>query len=151
MSSIESSDTVTVINYPKAKVIGIYGLLGGAIGGLILISYIIVITIVKESISVNDALDFLKMLAAGAVFGFFLGLLPAFLTGYCASKLEIYFDSIRKVFPLFIIGFASTFLCIVWFILESASIDSVIGIVLFCCIGGASAIVTGLIALPKHK
>ena len=151
MSSIESSATVTVINYPKGKVIGIYGLLGGAIGGLILISYIIVITIVKESISVNDALDFIKMLAAGAVFGFFLGLLPAFLTGYCASKLEIYFDSIRKVFPLFIIGFTSTFLCIVWFILESASIDSVIGIVLFCCIGGASAIVTGLIALPKHK
>ena len=151
MSDLEISTAVTVSSYPKGRVIGTYGLLGGAIGGLIPISYIIVITIVKESISVNDALDFIKMLAAGAVFGFFLGLLPAFLTGYCASELEIYFDSIRKVLPLFTIGFMSTFLCIVWFMLESDSIDSIIRIILFCCIGGASAIVTGLIALPKHK
>ena len=81
MSKVDSNDTVTVINYPKGKVIGIYGLLGGAIGGLILISYIIVITIVKESISVNDALDFIKILAAGAVFGFFSGFVTSIFNG----------------------------------------------------------------------
>lgn len=151
MSDIENSATVTVSNYPKGKVIGLYGLLGGAIGGLIIPLCISVLSVIEGSASIQDVPDFIKMLAAGTVFGFFLGLLPALLTGYSAYKLEIYFDSIRKVFPLFAIGFMSTFLCIVWFLLESYSIDSVIGVVLFCCIGGASAIVTGLIALPKHK
>ena len=153
MSDIESKATVTVpsSSYPKGNVIGLYGLLGGAIGGLIIPLCISVLSVIEGSASIQDVPDFIKMLAAGAVFGFFLGLLPALLTGYSAYKVEIYFDSIRHVFPLFAIGFMSTFLCIVWFMLESYSIDSVIGIVLFCCIGGASAIATGLIALPKHK
>ncbi|MBH0063613.1 hypothetical protein [Psychrobacter sp. SZ93C1] len=153
MRGIESRAVVIVpsSSYPKGKVIGLYGLLGGAIGGLITFSYIIVLSVIKEGASIQDVPDFIKMLAAGAVFGFFLGLLPALLTGYSAYKLEIYFDSIRNVFPLFAIGFMSTFLCIVWFMLESYSTDSIINIILICCIGGASAIATGLIALPKHK
>lgn len=115
MSGIESRAVVIVpsSSYPKGKVIGLYGLLGGAIGGLITFSYIIVLSVIKEGASIQDVPDFIKMLAAGAVFGFFLGLLPALLTGYSAYKLEIYFDSIRNVFPLFAIGFMSTFLCIV--------------------------------------
>lgn len=151
MSNIESSSIVTISNYPKGKVIGLYGLLGGAIGGLITASYIIVLSVIEGRSSLQDIPNFITILAVGSVFGLPVGLLPALLTGYSAYKLEFYFDSIRKVLPLFTIGFVSTFLCIVWFILKSNSIDSVVNIMLVCCIGGASAIVTGLIALPKHK
>jgi hypothetical protein len=151
MSNIESSATITISNYPKGKVIGLYGLLGGAIGGLIATSFIIVFSVIEGSVSLQEIPDFIKILAVGTVFGFPLGLLPALLTGYSAYKLEIYFDSMRKVLPLFTVGFMSTFLCIVWFMLKSDSIDSVVNIMLICCVGGASAIVTGLIALPKHQ
>ena len=151
MSNIESSSTASVSNYSKGKVIVLYGLLGGAVGGLIIASYKIVLFVIEGSSSLQDIPNFITILAVGAVFGIPVGLLPALLTGYSAYKLEIYFDSIRKVFSLFVIGFMSTFLCIVWFMLESYSTDSIINIMLICCIGGASAIVTGLIALPKHK
>ena len=151
MNGIESSATVTVPSYPRGKVIGLYGLLGGAIGGLITASYIIVLSVIEGRSSLQDIPNFITILAVSSVFGLPVGLLPALLTGYIAYKLEFYFDSIRKVLPLFTIGFVGTFLCIVWFMLEAYSVDSIINIMLICCIGGASAIVTGLIALPKHK
>ena len=152
MSSIESSATVTVINYPKGKVIGIYGLLGGAIGGLILFLYIAIGMSIDIGIPLRDSLLFVKMAPVFILVGFFGGLLPALLAGYIVSKFEIYFHSVAKVFPLFIIGFISTFLFVVWFMIGDGSVNSsMTSDILFCCNGGVSAIITGLIALPKHK
>ena len=154
MSDIEISATVTVpsSSYPKGNVIGLYGLLGGVVGGLILFLYIAIGMSIDIGIPLRDSLLFVKMAPVFILVGFFGGLLPALLAGYIVSKFEIYFHSVAKVFPLFIIGFISTFLFVVWFMIGDGSVNSsMTSDILFCCNGGVSAIITGLIALPKHK
>ncbi|MCH1783164.1 hypothetical protein [Psychrobacter glaciei] len=152
MSDIESSATVTVPSYPKGKVIGLYGLLGGVVGGLILFLYIAIGMSIDIGIPLRDSLLFVKVAPAFILSGFFGGLLPALLAGYIVSKFKIYFNSVAKVIPLFIIGFMSTFSFVVWFMIGDGSVNSsMTSDILFCCNGGVSAIITGLIALPKHK
>ena len=152
MSDIEISATATASSYPKAKVIGTYGLLGGVVGGVILFLYIAIGMLIDIGIPLRDSLLFVKIAPAFILAGFFGGLLPALLAGYIVSKFEIYFHSVAKVFPLFIIGFISTFLFVVWFMIGDGSVNSsMTSDILFCCNGGVSAIITGLIALPKHK
>ena len=152
MSKVDSNVTITVPNYPKGKVIGTYGLLGGVVGGLILFLYIAIGMSIDIGIPLRDTLLFVKIAPAFILAGFFGGLLPALLAGYIVSKFEIYFHSVAKVFPLFIIGFISTFLFVVWFMIRDGSVNSsMTSDILFCCNGGVSAIITGLIALPKHK
>ena len=152
MSKVDINATITVPNYPKGKVIGTYGLLGGVVGGLILFLYIAIGMSIDIGIPLRDSLPFVKIAPAFILAGFFGGLLPALLAGYIVSKFEIYFHSVAKVFPLFIIGFISTFLFVVWFMIGDGSVNSsMTSDILFCCNGGVSAIITGLIALPKHK
>lgn len=152
MSKVDINATITVPNYPKGKVIGTYGLLGGVVGGLILFLYIAIGMSIDIGIPLRDSLLFVKIAPVFILAGFFGGLLPALLAGYIVSKFEIYFHSVAKVFPLFIIGFISTFLFVVWFMIGDGSVNSsMTSDILFCCNGGVSAIITGLIALPKHK
>lgn len=152
MSKVDSNAEITLPSYPKAKVIGTYGLLGGVVGGLILFLYIAIGMSIDIGIPLRDSLLFVKIAPAFILAGFFGGLLPALLAGYIVSKFEIYFHSVAKVFPLFIIGFISTFLFVVWFMIGDGSVNSsMTSDILFCCNGGVSAIITGLIALPKHK
>lgn len=152
MSKVDSNATITVPNYPKGKVIGTYGLLGGVVGGLILFLYIAIGMSIDIGIPLRDSLLFVKIAPVFILSGFFGGLLPALLADYIVSKFEIYFHSVAKVFPLFIIGFISTFLFVVWFMIGDGSVNSsMTSDILFCCNGGVSAIITGLIALPKHK
>ncbi|WP_314884534.1 hypothetical protein [Psychrobacter immobilis] len=152
MSKVDINATITVPNYPKGKVIGTYGLLGGVVGGLILFLYIAIGMSIDIGIPLRDSLLFVKIAPVFILAGFFRGLLPALLAGYIVSKFEIYFHSVAKVFPLFIIGFISTFLFVVWFMIGDGSVNSsMTSDILFCCNGGVSAIITGLIALPKHK
>ena len=154
MSDIEISATVTVpsSSYPKGNVIGLYGLLGGVVGGLILFLYIAIGMSIDIGIPLRDSLLFVKMAPVFILVGFFGGLLPALLAGYIVSKFKICFNSVAKVLPLFIIGFISTFLFVIWFMIGDGSVNSsMTSDILFCCNGGVSAIITGLIALPKHK
>ena len=152
MSKVDINATITVPIYPKGKVIGTYGLLGGVVGGLILFLYIAIGMSIDIGIPLRDSLLFVKIAPVFILAGFFRGLLPALLAGYIVSKFEIYFHSVAKVFPLFIIGFISTFLFVVWFMIGDGSVNSsMTSDILFCCNGGVSAIITGLIALPKHK
>ncbi|MGP5175782.1 hypothetical protein [Psychrobacter immobilis] len=152
MSKVDINATITVPIYPKGKVIGTYGLLGGVVGGVILFLYIAIGMSIDIGIPLRDSLLFVKIAPAFILAGFFGGLLPALLAGYIVSKFEIYFHSVAKVFPLFIIGFISTFLFVVWFMIGDGSVNSsMTSDILFCCNGGVSAIITGLIALPKHK
>ena len=148
MSKVDSNDTVTVTNYPKGKVIGVYGLSGGAIGGLIVFLYMLVI---DGNIFRQELTDIFKMLLASIVGGFFFGLLPALVAGLTICKLKIVFDSILKIVPLFFIGFFSTFIFSVWIIATDVFLEKIIFGLVFSLIGGASAVITGLIALPKHK
>ena len=152
MSKVDINATITVPNYPKGKVIGTYGLLGGVVGGLILFLYIAIGMSIDIGIPLRDSLLFVKIAPVFILAGFFGGLLPALLAGYIVSKFKICFNSVAKVLPLFIIGFISTFLFVVWFMIGDGSVNSsMTSDILFCCNGGVSAIITGLIALPKHK
>ena len=148
MSKVDSNDTVTVTNYPKGKVIGVYGLSGGAIGGLIVFLYMLVI---DGNIFRQELTDIFKMLLASIVGGFFFGLLPTLVAGLTICKLKIVFDSILKIVPLFFIGFFSTFIFSVWIIATDVFLEKIIFGLVLSLIGGASAVITGLIALPKHK
>ena len=152
MSKVDINATITVPIYPKGKVIGTYGLLGGVVGGLILFLYIAIGMSIDIGIPLRDSLLFVKIAPAFILAGFFGGLLPALLAGYIVSKFKICFNSVAKVLPLFIIGFISTFLFVIWFMIGDGSVNSsMTSDILFCCNGGVSAIITGLIALPKHK
>ena len=151
MSDIEISATATASSYPKAKVIGTYGLLGGAIGGLIVCLYMIVMLVIDGNIFRQELTDIFKMLLASIVGGFFFGLLPTLVAGLTICKLKIVFDSILKIVPLFFIGFFSTFIFSVWIIATDVFLEKIIFGLVFSLIGGASAVITGLIALPKHK
>ena len=151
MSKVDSNAITTATSYPRGKVIGVYGLLGGVVGGLILFLYIAIGMSIDIGIPLRDPLLFFKMAPAFILVGFFGGLLPALLTGYVVSKLKMYFDSVAKVFPLFMIGFMSTFLFVVWFMIGDGSADSTTSDILFCCNGGVSAIITGWFVLPKHQ
>ena len=152
MSKVDSNAEITLPSYPKAKVIGTYGLLGGVVGGLILFLYIAIGMSIDIGIPLRDSLLFVKIAPAFILAGFFGGLLPALLAGYIVSKFKICFNSVAKVLPLFMIGFISTFLFVVWFMIGDGSVNSsMTSDILFCCNGGVSAIITGLIALPKHK
>ena len=148
MSKVYINATITVTNYPKGKVIGTYGLLGGAIGGLIVFLYMLVI---DGNIFRQELTDIFKMLLASIVGGFFFGLLPTLVAGLTICKLKIVFDSILKIVPLFFIGFFSTFIFSVWIIATDVFLEKIIFGLVLSLIGGASAVITGLIALPKHK
>ena len=152
MSKVNNNATITVPGYPRGKVIGVYGLFGGMVGGLILFLYIAIGMSMAIGIPLRDSLLFVKMAPAFILAGFFGGLLPALLAGYIVSKFKIYFNSVAKVFPLFITGFISTFLFVMWFMIGDGSVNSsMISDILFCCNGGVSAIITGWFVLPKHK
>ena len=148
MSKVDINATVTVTNYPKGKVIGVYGLSGGAIGGLIVFLYMLVI---DGNIFRQELTDIFKMLLASIVGGFFFGLLPTLVAGLTICKLKIVFDSILKIVPLFFIGFFSTFIFSVWIIATDVFLEKIMFGLVLSLIGGASAVITGLIALPKHK
>jgi len=148
MSKVDSNATITVPNYPKGKVIGTYGLSGGAIGGLIVFLYMLVI---DGNIFRQELTDIFKMLLASIVGGFFFGLLPTLVAGLTICKLKIVFDSILKIVPLFFIGFFSTFIFAVWIIETDVFLEKIIFGLVVSLIGGASAVITGLIALPKYK
>ena len=155
MSDIEISATATASSYPKAKVIGTYGLLGGAIGGLIVCLYMIVMLVIDGNIFRQELTDIFKMLLASIVGGFFFGLLPTLVAGLTICKLKIVFDSILKIVPLFFIGFFigffSTFIFSVWIIETDVFLEKIIFGLVLSLIGGASAVITGLIALPKYE
>ena len=153
MSDIEISATATVTSYPKDKIIGSYGLLGGAIGGLIVFLYMIVMFIIDGNIFRQKLTDIFKMLLASivGVGGFFFGLIPSLIAALIITKFKIYFDSILKIIPLFIIGFFSSFICACFMIITEGFLGALRGISLYSSIGGFSAVVTGWFVLPRHK
>ena len=144
-------DKTTLSIYPKNKILAIYGLLGGAIGGLIYSSSITMLFLVEGDLSLQELPDVIKMILAFIFFGFSIGLLPALLAGFVISRLQICFDSIKKIVPLFVIGFISTFIFMIWFTLDENTITFTTSILSFCCTGGISAVITGWFALPKLK
>ena len=166
MNSIESGATVTVPNYPNGRVIGLYGLLGGAIGSSIIGLPIAIIGVIAGAITPAGfgVMQAMTILFSIIILGSLIGLLPSLVTGVVICHFQIYFDSSNDVLPLFIIGCLSTFIVFLAIILlpaglSASTLDNVILsgvaiVILFLpvsILGGISAIVTGRVVLPKHK
>ena len=153
MSDIEISTTVTASSYPKWKVIAQYLLLGGVVGsiGMLLILLITMILTGKIGEVAEYGLEAIVLVMLAIVVGFFAGLIPSLIAALIITKLKIYFDSILKIIPLFIIGFFSGFVCACFMIISEGFLGALGGMSLYGLIGGFSAVVTGWFVLPKHK
>ena len=153
MSDIEISAAANVSSYPKWKVIAQYLLLGGVIGttGIFLIVLIAMILTGKIVEVAEYGLEAFWIVLLIIVGGFFFGLIPSLIAALIITKFEIYFDSILKIIPLFIIGFFSGFVCASFMIISEGFFGALGGMSLYGFIGGLSAVVTGWFVLPKHK
>ena len=162
MSGIESSATVTVVNYPNGKVIGLYGLLGGAIGSSIIGLPIVILGVITSA--GFGVMEIVKILLSIIILGSMIGLLPSLVAGMVICHFETYFDSSNEVLPLFTIGFFSTFIVSLAIILLSiglpaGALDNVVlsGVAILILflpvsiLGGVSAVITGWFVLPKHS
>lgn len=153
MSDIEISAAATGSIYPKWKVIAQYLLLGGVIGtiGIFLIALIVMILTGKIVEVAEYSLEAFWIVLLIIVGGFFFGLIPSLIAALIITKFKIYFDSMLKVIPLFIIGFFSGFVCASFMIISEGFFGALGGMSLYGFIGGFSAVVTGWFVLPKHK
>ena len=162
MSGIESSATVTVVNYPNGKVIGLYGLLGGAIGSSIIGLPIVLLGAITSA--GFGVMEIVKILLSIIILGSLIGLLPSLVAGIVICKFKIYFDSSNEVLPLFSIGCLSTFIVSLAITLlltgfPAGALDKIVlsGVsilILFLpvsILGGVSAVITGWFVLPKHS
>lgn len=139
--------------YPKWKVIAQYLLLGGVIGtiGVFLIVLIVMILTGKIVEVAEYGLEAFWIVLLIIVGGFFFGLIPSLIAALIITKFKIYFDSMLKVIPLFIIGFFSGFVCASFMIISEGFFGALGSMSLCGLIGGLSAVVTGWFVLPKHK
>lgn len=141
------------ILYPKWKVIAQYLLLGGLIGTIGMFSIVLIVMILTGKIVevAEYGLEAFWIVLLVIVGGFFFGLIPSLIAALIITKFKIYFDSILKIIPLFIIGFFSGFVCACFMIISEGFLGALGGMSLYGLIGGFSAVVTGWFVLPKHK
>ncbi|OXL21845.1 hypothetical protein [Psychrobacter sp. DAB_AL32B] len=153
MSDIEVSTTVTASSYPKWKVIAQYLLLGGVVGSIGMLLILLITMIFTEKIGevAEYGLEAIVLIMLVIVVGFFAGLIPSLIAALIITKLKIYFDSILKIIPLFIIGFFSGFACACFMIITEGFLGALRGMSVYGFIGGFSAVVTGWLVLPKQK
>ena len=143
------------ILYPKWKVIAQYLLLGGLIGTIGMFSIVLIVMILTGKIVEVEIAEYgfevFWIIILIIVGGFFFGLIPSLIAALIITKFKIYFDSILKIIPLFIIGFFSGFVCACFMIISEGFLGALGGMSLYGFIGGFSAVVTGWFVLPKHK
>ena len=143
------------ILYPKWKVIAQYLLLGGLIGTIGMFSIVLIVMILTGKIVEVEIAEYgfevFWIIILIIVGGFFFGLIPSLIATLIITKFKIYFDSILKIIPLFIIGFFSGFVCACFMIISEGFLGALRGMSLYGLIGGFSAVVTGWFVLPKHK
>lgn len=128
-----SEISVVESSYPTGKVIIIYLLFGGPIGGVILIAFMLV-----GSFNLRD----FYLIFIGLVFGFVFGVIPATITGFLIAGFKFY-RTFKELFWSAIIG-ACTTIVVTVFIVSDVSF-----VVFRLLIGATSAVLTGLFALPK--
>ena len=143
------------ILYPKWKVIAQYLLLGGVIGTIGIFSIVLIVMILTGKIVEVEIAEYgfevFWIIILIIVGRFFFGLIPSLIAALIITKFKIYFDSILKIIPLFIIGFFSSFVCACFMIISEGFLGALGGMSLYGLIGGFSAVVTGWFVLPKHK
>ncbi len=124
---------VTENNYPTGKVILMYLLFGGPIGGAFLMSLVLI-----ESFALED----FYLIFAGLFLGFIFGVIPATLAGFLIASFKLHCNAKGLLWSA-IIGACTTIIVAISIGSDALAILSVI------LIGAISAVLTGLFALPK--
>lgn len=141
-------------NYPTDKVVSTYALLGGAIGGILIGIFLMVIKFPRYTGMDETFGDLLIGLFSFALYGAFFGLIPAMMTGWCVANRKIYLDDKANFFKIFVIGFivSGFFTAIMTVVFLYQEILSWLKyIFIFGSIGGLSSIIVGKFVLPKEK
>lgn len=143
----------TTKNYPTNKVITLYPLLGGFIGGVL----VGVLAEVSNLDTIKEIPEFIGTLLFFGVLGIFFGLIPASIAGFITAKCRLY-KNIWWHYPIItLIGFVPSALIGLGLILLEGIYKwnklSDIGffMVVLGAIGAISALIMAMIALPKKK
>lgn len=147
--------------YPKEKVILLFSLCGGAVGGFVLgislFLYFDFSDIIKNQniFTVKNLLETLLSLFGVSLAGVFFGFIPALITGiYLAMKEFIIINKKDYLSLLLTGGIITIFIFLILILLISTkgqTIDAYINLVflILFLIGGISAMICGKLFLPK--
>lgn len=126
--------------YPTSRVITLYLFFGGAVGGG-LIGLLLLLLIGK--------LGAILFIPIGMIWGLGLGLIPATLTGIFAA----YFELVREPKDLAVVTIVGAFITVIYtliaIIIMGENMEVIEVSVMAALLGGLSALVTGLLFLPK--
>lgn len=135
---------------PK-KVILVFSLLGGAIGGTIFIivkSFVILITHYIQTSSIE--ID-LKDILLAPIFGTILGFLPAFFTGLTITSLELTKSYLTHYLTVFLIGIITSAIVGMPLQVITARGFSFEYFVIYVFTGGVSSLILSKFVLPKAE
>lgn len=138
-------------NYPTKKVILVFSLLGGAIGGTIFIivkSFVILITHYIQTSSIE--ID-LKDILLAPIFGTILGFLPAFFTGLTITSLELTKSYLTHYLTVFLIGIITSAIVGMPLQVITAGGFSFEYFVIYVFTGGVSSLILSKFVLPKAE
>lgn len=126
--------------YPTSRVITLYLFFGGAVGGGLIGLLLLLLT---------GELGAVLFILIGMILGLGLGLIPAALTGIFAA----YFELVREPKDLAVVTIVGAFITVIYTLIAIVIMGEnmeVIGVsVMAALLGGVSALVTGLLFLPK--
>lgn len=130
----ESNEKLVVENnYPTGKVILMYLLFGGPIGGAFLMSLVLL-----ESFALED----FYLVFAGLFLGFIFGVIPATLAGFLIASFKLHRNAKGLLWSA-IIGACTTI------VVATSIAHDIEGVTFMMLIGVVSAVLTGLFALPR--
>lgn len=138
-------------SYPTSTIVSLYALFGGFIGGM----QVGVLAIGSNLDTPKELPEFLGTLLFFGIFGVFVGLIPATITGFVIAKLKLYKNIWRHYLIIALIGFVPSALCGVCLILMDGIhqgqklTDIIIFFGALGMIGAMSALLLALFVLPK--
>lgn len=138
--------------YPTNTVIKKYLLMGGPIGGLLLLPFFIIMEIIEDGgVKLSLILNIVPTIISLAVAGLILGFPPSLITGVTVGTAQLHFGSVKQGITIFIIGFVSTIVSI--FVFNSERGVNVLDemVLAIGAVGGLSAIICGILFVPKSK
>ena len=130
--------------YPTARVIILYALFGGIIGG----------ALVGSVISISSMwYGFFLIILMAMGYGFLIGLLPALITGTALAYGQFYRhkNSLPSAFGIDFLVTIILAMAVMFFLNNLMQQESIIFCLLIGLTGGVSAVLTGLFALPKKE
>lgn len=126
--------------YPTSRVITLYLFFGGAVGGALIGLLLLLLT---------GELAAVLFILVGMILGLGLGLIPATLTGIFAA----YFELVREPKDLAWVTLVGAFITVIYTLIAIVMMGEAMNVsgvsVMAALLGGLSALVTGLLTLPK--